>query len=259
MPLDDLSLELRPALADAGPPLEVMTRVLRLPTHSVRQARAIVRLQLDRLSPVPPTEVLLDVVRLRLDGAEGVFGLGLLRRAVLRDPAFASRRTITARRTLDGVDATFRFRNAAAAPDWEARWLARAPRAALVLLGVAGVMLAGQLRADQWRERRLPEIAAAQRAATVQARTGREQQAAQAEWLSLERTDAATRLLCVASRIGSALPGGVSLTAASATSDRVTLGPAEAAGVAALAAAGGEAVAPDGASPSVVFPAEVCR
>ena len=259
MPLDDLSLDLRPAPADAGPTLEVMTRVLRLPTLSAGQARATVRLQLDRLSPVPPAEVLLDVVRLRLDGAEGVFGLGLLRRAVLRDPAFAGRRTITASRTLDGVEATFRFRNAAAASDRETRWLARAPQAALVLLGVASVMLAGQLRADQWRERRLPEIAAAQRAAAVRARTGHEQQAARAEWLSLERTDAATRLLCVASRIASAAPGGVSLTAASATPDQVALGAAEAAGVGGPAAAAGEGVAPDGASPSVVFPAEVCR
>lgn len=258
MPLDHLSLELRPAPADGEPTVEVMTRVLRLPTHSMRQARAIVRLQLDRLSPVPPTEVLFDIVRLRVDGAEGVFGLGLLRRAVLRDPAFAGRRAITASRTLDGVTAIFRFRNAAAAPDWEARWLARAPHAALVLLGIAGVLLAGQLRVDQWRERRLPEIAAAQRAAALQARTGREQQEARAEWLSLERTDAATRLLCVASRIGSAVPGGVSLTTAAATTDRVTLGPAEAAGVASLTAVGGEA-APGGASPSVVFPAEVCR
>ena len=62
------------------PPLDVMIRVLRLPTRSRRQARNIARLQLDRLSPLPPGEIVYDLVPLRQDGAETVFAMGILRR-----------------------------------------------------------------------------------------------------------------------------------------------------------------------------------
>lgn len=258
MPLDDLSLTPASGRVPEEPQVEAMTRILRLPTHSVRQARSIVRLQLDRLSPLPPSEVLFDLVRLRDDGAEGVFALGILRRALLRDPALASRRTIAVRRIVEDAEVVFRFRNAAAASDWEARWLRHAPQAALIGLGVAAVMLAGQLRADQWRERRVPEIAAAQRAAAVQARMRREQQAAQGEWLALERTDAATRLLCVSSRVQAAAPSGLLVASLSVSPDQVSLAAPDSKAAERLTAAGGEILEGGGEPATVRFAAEVC-
>lgn len=258
MPLDDLSLDLTPA-ASPEPDLEVMTRVLRLPTGSSRQARRIVGLQLDRLSPLPPTEVLYDLVSVRRDGAETVYALGLLRRSALSDPAFAARRTIQVSRSVDGVEASFRFRNAGAVTDRESRWLVHAPRIALACLGLAAVALAGHIRAEQWRERRLPEIAAEQRQAAREARQAQQQQEAWAEWNALERTDAATRLLCVTSRISSdPLP----VTALSADAGKVTLSPATAAAQVRLRSAGGSstaAPAPAADQPGPVdFAGETC-
>lgn len=261
MPLDDLALDL-PATSTAlpAPALEVMTRVLRLPTRAPRQARAIVRLQLDRLSPLPAAETLFDLVPLRQDVGETVFALGILRRAALSDPAFASQRTVSVTRSVEGEEVVFRFRNAGAVDDREARWLKHAPRAALIGLGIAAVALAGQLRAEQWRERRLPEIAAEKRLVTRQARLAAQQVEARAEWTALERTDAATRLLCVAGRIGSALPGGLQITSATVDARSVTLNLASSAPVPALVAAG--ASSPLGGNlaqtRTVIFPSEVC-
>ena len=259
MPLDDLSLDLTPA-SPPVPALEVMTRVLRLPTRAPRQARAIVRMQLDRLSPLPAADTLFDLVPLRQDGAETVYALGILRRAALGDPAFASQRTVTAKRTVEGEEVVFRFRNAGAVDDREARWLNHAPRLALVCLGIAAVALAGQLRAEQWREQRLPEIAAEKRLAAQQARLAEQQASARTDWLSLERADAATRFLCVAGLVGGALPGGLAVTSAVADSDTVTLTTGPGANLAALVGAG--AAPPTGGDPSgggsVVFPREVC-
>lgn len=258
MPLDDLSLDLTPA-ASPERDLEVMTRVVRLPTSSSRQARRIVGLQLDRLSPLPAAEVLYDLAPLRRDGAETVYALSLLRRSALSDPAFAARRTIQVSRSVDGVEATFRFRNAGAVTDRESRWLAHAPRIALACLGLAAVALAGHIRAEQWRERRLPEIAAEQRQATREARQAEQQRDAWAEWNALERTDAATRLLCVASRLSSApLP----VAAVSADAKKVTLSPATAAAQGRLQSAGGSSIAastPAAGQPGPVeFAGEVC-
>lgn len=259
MPLDDLALDLTPAPTPV-PALEVMTRVLRLPTCAPRQARAIVRLQLDRLSPLPAADTLFDLVPLRQDGAETVYALGILRRAALADPAFASQRTVTAARSVEGQDVVFRFRNAGAVDDREARWLKHAPRVALVCLGLAAVALAGQLRADQWRERRLPEIAAEKRLAAQQARLAEQQASARADWVSLERADAATRYLCVAGLVGTALPGGLAITSGAADPHTVTLTVGPGAQVSALVAAG--AAPPAGGDSSgggsVVFPREVC-
>jgi len=261
MPLDDLALDLTPAHAPPpAPALDVMTRVLRLPTRAPRQARAIVRLQLDRLSPLPAADTLFDLVALRQDGGETVYALGILRRAALHDPAFSSQRTVTLARSVEGEDVVFRFRNAGAVDDREARWLKQAPRTALICLGIAAVALAGQLRAEQWRERRLPEIATEKRLIAQQARLDEQQSSARTEWMALERTDAATRYLCVAGRIGAALPGGVAVTSAAAHSQTVTLNYGPGSNVPALVTAG--ATPPTGNDPaqagSVVFPREVC-
>lgn len=260
MPLDDLTLELnttpRPAPA---PELEVMTRVLRLPTRSPRQARSIVRMQLDRLSPLPASDTTFDLVALRQDVGETVYALGILRRSVLADAAFASQRTVAVTRSIEDQDVVFRFRNAGAVDDREARWLRHAPKVAILCLGLTAVALAGDLRAEQWRERRLPEIAAAKRLAAQEVRQAGEQASARTDWAALERADAATRFLCVGGRIRAAAPAGVAVTSATADPQQVTLTMAGANG-AALANAGGRAA--PGADPNrpgpVVFPREVC-
>lgn len=251
MPLDDLSLDLTPARD-----LEVMTRVLRLPTGSSRQARRIVGLQLDRLSPLPSADVVYDLVPLRRDGAETVYALGLLRRSALSDPAFAARRTVQVSRAVEGAEATFRFRNAGAVTDQETRWLSHAPRIALACLALSAVALASNLRAEQWRERRLPEIANAQRQAAREARQAQQQQDAWTEWNALERTDAATRLLCVASRLSS---DPLSVAAVSADADKVTMTPITTAARARLQSSGGTSTASVAGQPApVTFPGRIC-
>lgn len=260
MPLDDLSLDLTPATADPAPPsLEVMTRVLRLPTRSPRQARSIVRMQLDRLSPLPAADTAFDLVALRQEAGETIYALGIIRRSALNDTAFSNQRAVVARRDVEGAAVVFRFQNAGAVDEREARWLAQAPRIALVCLGLAAVALAGNLRAEQWRERRLPEIATAKRVAAQQARTAEQQASARIDWAALERTDAATRYLCVAGRLGAAEPGGVSIARAAADATQVSVlltRPADAA----LLRSGGELQ--PGADPSqpgaLVFPRGVC-
>lgn len=261
MPLDDLALDVNPIHPMApAPVLEVMTRVLRLPTRAPRQARAIVRMQLDRLSPLPAADTVFDLVALRQDAGETVYALGILRRAALADGAFSAQRTVAVTRSIEGEDVVFRFRNAGAVDDREARWLKQAPRVALVCLGFAAVALAGNLRAGQWREQRLPEIAIEQRLAVQQARLAEQQASARTEWLSLERTDAATRYLCVAGRIGSALPRGLAVSGATADSQAVTLNLGAGSHVSALVAAG--ATPPAGGDPTaaraITFPREVC-
>ncbi|MEJ6790939.1 hypothetical protein BrevBR_15455 [Brevundimonas sp. BR2-1] len=260
MPLDDLSHDLTPAKADPAPPsLEVMTRVLRLPTRSPRQARSIVRMQLDRLSPLPAADTAFDLVCLRQEAAETVYALGIIRRSALNDPAFSSQRRVAARQDVEGATVLFRFRNAGAVDDREARWLAHAPRLALVCLGLAAVALAGNLRAEQWRERRLPEIATAKRLAAQQARTAEQQASARADWAALQRADAATRYLCVAGRLGAAAPGGVAIARADADAGQVSILLTQPADTA-LHRSGGELQA--GADPSqpgvIVFPTGVC-
>ncbi|QDH72313.1 hypothetical protein [Brevundimonas sp. M20] len=251
-PEQDLNLELA-----ASPRLEVMTRIVSLPTTSLRQARAIVRLQLDRLSPLPPKDVVFDLVRLKTTGAETGYALGILRRSALQNPAFASRRAITATRSVDGVEATFRFRNIFAVDDREARWLVHAPRAALIALGLAAVALAGQMRADQWKAQRLPEITEAQRETARRTRDARERNAALADWAALERTDASTRLLCVGGAIGTQPVPVLNL---SADTRQVTFTPENTADIARLETLGAEAQPASGGAPQgVFFGEETCR
>lgn len=257
MPLDDLSLTVPPS-GPHEPPLEVMTRVLRLPTRSVRQARSIVRLQLDRLSPLPPEAVVFDLVPLRTDGAETVFALGLVRRTVLSTPGLATKSVISAVRTLDGTEVTFRFRNPEIAAEWETRWLTHAPKALLLALGVCAVLLAGQIRAEAWRQARLPEIAAERRAAARAALDARDIGEAREAWSALNRSDAATRFLCVTARARSAFPDGIATGAITATADRVAITLTKPLAPARAVTLGGVV---DSAPPSgntLIFPAETC-
>jgi hypothetical protein len=260
MPPDHASPDLTLALPPSAREAEVMTRVLRLPTGSLRQARAIVRMQLDRLSPLPVASVLFDLVRLPSPpGAEIPYALGILRRSILRDPAFVNRRIVALARSVDGVEVTFRFRNAGAVDDRETRWLAQAPRAAALALGLAAVALAGQIRADQWREARLPVIAAEQRTAARAARDAGAQAAATADWRALDRTDAATRFLCVTGKIAAVDRKAVAVAGFSAEAGQVRVTPRDADGAARLADAGGvPATAGAGAAP-VTFGSEVCQ
>lgn len=265
MPHDDTPLRLRPHLPDEPPPtpeapaLEVMTRVLRLPTQSPRQARAIVRMQLDRLSPVPVAETVFDLVRTRAEGAEGVFALGIIRRSALAAPAFADKRTVLATRGVEGADVTFRFRNPDGVDDRERRLLQHAPKAAMIAASVTAVLLAGAFRAEQWREQKLPELAAQQREAAQAQRAADEQAAARLQWTALERTDAATRLLCSMDRIRRAGQGQiVPVLSLNAEAEKVGLRVGSAAADV-LARAGATVDQGEGAETAVTFGREVCE
>ena len=268
---DDLTLSLTPApaptMADAvdapePPRLEVMARLIRLPTRSLRQARSIVRMQMDRLSPLPMAEVVFDLVLIRAEGADTLYGLGIIRKTALADPALGGKSTVEAHRTVEGHPLVFRYRSPDAVNAWELRWLRHAPTAAVLVLGLAAVMWAGQVRSDAWRERRLPEIAAAQRHAAQAARAAEQQGQARSAWLSLDRADAATRLTCVAASLRSAAPGqGLPVTTIQAAPDRVVLTAATDRFSKALTDAGG-AVAPAGPAPRGIvatFTSEACR
>lgn len=208
MPHDDLSLSLRPPPPPAEPPLaappelQVMARLVRLPTRSPRQARRIVSLQLDRLSPLPATDTAYDLVMIRQDGSETLYALGIVRKAHLSDAAYANRRHIALTRTVETTEVAFRFRNPHAVDDQEVRWLKHAPRAAVITLGLALVTTAAGQRADTWRQQRMVEIAVSQRDAARAALDAELQASARADWTDLERTDAATRLLCVSQKVG---------------------------------------------------------
>lgn len=254
MPLDDLSLDLTPT-APPVPDLEVMTRVLRLPTASPRQARSIVKLQLDRLSPLPASEVAFDLAVLRRDGAETVYALGLLRQAALKQPAYAARRIIPARQTVEGQEVVFRFRNPGVVTDHETRWLSRAPQVALFALGLTSIVLVTSIRVQDWKERRLPQVTAEQRLNTRQAQTARQAQQAWSEWSGMGRTDAAARFLCVASHIA---PDAVAVTAATADTAAVSLSPATDAASTRLQAAGGTLTSPPDQPALVTFGADIC-
>jgi hypothetical protein len=265
MPHDDAPLSLRPPLFDdatptpEAPALEVMARVLRLPTHSTRQARAIVKMQLDRLSPVPVAETIFDLVLIRPEGAEGLFALGITRRAGLSGSAFADRRTVTATRIVDGADVMFHFRNPNGVDDRERRLLQHAPRAAMIVVGVTALLLAGAFRAEQWREQRLPELAAQQRETAQAQRAADEQAAARLEWTALARTDASTRLLCSMDRIRRAGAGQVvPVLSLNADAEKVGLRVGSGAAADLLARAGATVDRGEGGDTAVTFPAEVC-
>ena len=215
MPHDDAPLRLKPAASAQAQQtasvadLEVMTRVLRLPTQSMRLAKAMVKMQLDRLSPLPVSETAYDLALLRPEGSDGVFALGITRRASMLNEAFGNQRKVSAVRQVDGASVVFRFRNPDGVNPREQRLLRHAPEAALVALGLTAVLLAGAYRAEQWRAQRLPELAAAQREVARAQREADEMTGARAEWVALSRADAATRLLCVTERVRGANHGAI--------------------------------------------------
>src|SRR5690606_27302935 len=96
-------------------------------------------------------------------------------------------------------------------------------RAALACLGLAAVALAGNIRAEQWRGQRLPEIAAEQRLAAQQARVAEQRASARREWTAMERADASTRFLCAAAQVAAVRRGGVAVASISADAQGVTL------------------------------------
>lgn len=261
MPHDDLSLSLRPPPPPAGPPLaaqpelQVMTRLVRLPTRSPRQARRIVGLQLDRLSPLPATDTAYDLVMIRQDGAETLYALGIVRKAHLSDTAYANSRHIALTRTVETTEVAFRFRNPHAIDDREVRWLKHASKTAIIALGLALVTIAASQRADAWREQRMVEIAASQREAARAALDAELLASARVDWTGLERTDAATRLLCVSQKVSA--PGGapVPLLGYAGEANELVLRLPEGANPAPLLTAGGV----EQSGPSVIaFGQEVC-
>lgn len=244
MPHDDLSLSLRPPPPPAPPlaeqpELQVMTRLVRLPTRSPRQARRIISLQLDRLSPLPAGEIAHDLVMVRQDGAETLYALGIVRKVHLRDAAYASRRHISLTQRVEATEVAFRFRNPHAIDDRELRWLSRAPMFAIIALGLAMVTGAAAFKAQTWREQRMLEIAAAQRESVREALEAERQASARTDWTSLERTDAATRLLCVSQKIGGGSNAPTPLLGYAGDANELVLRLPEGANVSSLLAAGG--------------------
>lgn len=258
MPHDDLPLNRQTPGLSAGAAPTVMTRTLRLPTASRSRARSIVRMQLDRLSPIPADQVLFDVVPIRNDGAEGLFALGIVRRAALADGDWARQRLITIEALVEGLAVVFRFRNPDGVDDRERRWLQHAPAAAVIGLGLAAVCLAGAMKAETWRARRLPEIAAQQRDAAREDRALRDQIGARADWTALERSDAATGLLCAGQTVARAATGGslaVTQISADAKGVRLRLPP----GTPTRALEGAGAEIEDGSGGAIAtVPAEDC-
>lgn len=261
MPHDDLSLRLRPPPPPAEPSLaaqtelQVMTRLVRLPTRSPRQARRIVGLQLDRLSPLPAPDTAYDLVLIRQDGAETLYALGIVRKAHLGDAAYANRRHIALTRKVETTEVAFRFRNPHAVDDREVRWLKHAPKAAVIALGLALVTAAASQRADAWREQRMVEIAANQREAAREALDADLLASARIDWAGLERMDAATRLLCVSQKVSAPGRAPVPLLGYAGEANELVLRLPEGANPAPLLTAGGV----EHGGPSVItFGQEVC-
>lgn len=202
--------------------IPLMTRMMRLPTSSIREARSIVRLQLDRLSPLPASETVFDVVPLQAEKAQGVYAVGILRRAILSSAPYDTRPVLTLTRDVEGRSVTFRFRNADATSEFEARYLKHAPHALMIALGIAAVSLSIQVKAGEWRDREMPEVASQARALNVAQRDNRNQTEARAEWLALERRDAATQVLCLGARLGEFNPPAV-VRQLRADADRLTV------------------------------------
>ncbi|MNR99307.1 hypothetical protein D3C71_308930 [compost metagenome] len=261
MPHDDLSLSLRPPPPPAEPwlaappELQVMTRFVRLPTRSLRQARRVVGLQLDRLSPLPAADTAYDLVMIRQDGAETLYALGIVRKAHLSDAAYANRRHIALTRTVETTEVAFRFRNPHAVDDREIRWLKHAPRAAVITLGLALVTAAADQRADAWREQRMVEIAAGQREAAREALDAELLTSARADWTGLERTDAATRLLCVSQKVSPPSDAPVPLLGYAGEADELVLRLPEGTNTASLLTAGG---VKQGGPNVIAFGQEIC-
>ena len=236
-----------------------MARMVRLPTQSVRQARSIVKLQLDRLSPVPAADAIFDLVLLRAEGAEGVYALGVVRKGALEGlPDEAS--TLQIMRKVEGAEITFRFRRPGAALEFETRWLAHAPQVAAIAVGVAALAVSAGFKVGEWRDRALPELAAAERAGNLARRAGGQTLEARDAWLDHQRTDGATRILCLNARLtGRAPSGGYTIDGLSADARNTRISSTDASLKSALATLGDGVLITDDADGFVAdLGSEVC-
>lgn len=237
--------------------IPVMTRLMRLPTNSIREARSIVRLQLDRLSPLPSAETVFDVVSVRTEEGQGVYAVGILRRAILSTPPYDARPVLSLTRDVDGRRVTFRFKNAGATSEFEARYLRHAPHALMMALGIAALALSVHVKVQDWHDARLPEIAAETRARNLAVREGGYQIEARSAWMALERRDAATQILCLGSRLGE-VDRPIAISHFRADADRVTLGARQEADQARMRAAGAQAVSAADPTAGQMFEDRAC-
>lgn len=242
---------------EADDRIPVMTRLMRLPTRSVREARSIVRLQLDRLSPLPSAETVFDVVSVRSEAGQGVYAVGILRRAILSTPPYDARPVLSLTRDVDGQRVTFRFRNAGATSEFEARYLKYAPHALTMALGVAVLALSVHVKVEDWHDARLPAIAAETRARNVAVREGGHQRDARGAWMALERRDASTQILCLGLRLG-ALDRPVAIRHLRADGDRVTLTARQEADQVRIRTAGGQPVSTADPAAGQMFEDRAC-
>lgn len=212
-----------PEITPSAPPPQVMARLLRQPTTSRMKARAIVRLQLDRLSPLPPAETVFDLVLVERAGTEGVFALGVVRKADLARAEFHGQRVIALSQQVEGASAVFRFANPSWAGPKAPEWLRHAPSAAVLAGTLALVAAAGAHRSAAWTAQELPRIAAEGEARAAAAVLATEQQTARTDWSRLELGDTATRLQCVLDRLNQGDGGQVALLGLTADPGRVVL------------------------------------
>jgi hypothetical protein len=228
MPLDDSPLTLVPespgaAADDERSSLQVLVSIIELPTQSVRDARRMVALQLDRLSPIPAKAAVFDVALLPQEGGRRRVALAIARAIDLDRPEFKTLRRIAVRRLVENQRVSFSFKNPYADPLGDVRLLHRAPQACLVLLPIALISLAGAYRIDQWATSTRAARADQEQAALQKAISLRQQSLARAAWRSLERTDGSTKILCVLTRIGNGAPSALPIVNLIAEPTRVVV------------------------------------
>lgn len=222
----------------AAPTPQVMARLMRLPTTSRARARAIIKLQLDRLSPLPVAETAFDLALVGREDTDGLFALGIVRKTDLIRPETRSRRTIALAQDVEGKRVVFQFRNPGWAGPGQPLWMRHAPRAAILAAAFAAVALAGAHRSSVWATGELPRLEAEGQARLAAARLASEQTAARAAWQKIDQIDAATRLTCVLERLDRPASGRLTLLGLTADPDRIVLMLEGRVDAAALSAAG---------------------
>lgn len=157
---DNFEPSVEPSPALGLEPASVLVRTLVLPTTSLKRAAQAVRLQLDRLSPAPESEILYDLAMVGegADGGGATWAVAFARRtAVARACAALERPSVAVEKTVAGREVTFRFRDPSGGfvgrPAW-APWAAPAAAigfAVAVLLGAIDISIREELtslRAD---------------------------------------------------------------------------------------------------------------
>lgn len=233
-----------------SPDLVVMTRVLRLPTVSRHRALKIVALQLDRLSPIPATEIAWDLALVSRNGAEGVFVFGLIRKTLLPE----GQPRVIVQRQVEEWNATLTFRNPLVSHGHEERLLKRAPSLVLTSLCAAGLVLSITLKIDEWRATQLEQSAVEARFLRQQAVTERAEDDTRRLWLSTERTDAGMEWLCLTARMPPSSAGSLVASSVEITSTGTSVTSSAASTLQSLQALGGEAQ-----GQRVFFGADLCR